>query len=546
MRNKRIWKRLMAWTLVFAMTAGSGSFAALAEEVQTEPQTAVTAEEQTDAQAAEEQTETEQAAEEKTQENQQTAGSEDVAGGQTEEKTTEAQTTGDAGNAGGQTEEKTTETQTVENAEAAVELNEDPSEESEHKCNLTHVEAKAATCTEAGNSEYWVCDGDGGCGKYFEDENGNEEITDKEKVIIAKKAHTLTAFPEKSATCTEGGNKAYWYCSECKNYFSDENGETLVNLSDMIISAGHTLTAVAEKAATCTEDGNKAYWHCSVCDKYFEDEKCEKEITLEDTVIKAGHKLTAVAAKEATSTEEGNTAYWYCSECKKYFSDEKAEKETTKEAVTISVLPMSAAEIAVNSVALNNKMKVVWSGSKLKATWGAVDYADGYEIYGKKRGGGALGDADLILTVGSGAATSAVISQIAGGAPVTTNNYKFVIKAYRMVDGKKEYIATGLVVHVAGKNSAKYTNVAKLKADASGYTMAVGETRLISLTVTKKQTSKKLLPKKSIARRRYLTTNASVATVSSAGVVTAVGQGTCYVYIKAANGRQTKIKITVY
>ena len=38
---------------------------------------------------------------------------------------------------------------------------------------LTKTDAKAATCTEAGNEAYWTCSG---CGKYFSDENGTNEI----------------------------------------------------------------------------------------------------------------------------------------------------------------------------------------------------------------------------------------------------------------------------------------------------------------------------------------------------------------------------------
>ena len=39
---------------------------------------------------------------------------------------------------------------------------------------LTKIEARTPTCTEDGNSEYWVCDL---CGKFFSDENGTTEIT---------------------------------------------------------------------------------------------------------------------------------------------------------------------------------------------------------------------------------------------------------------------------------------------------------------------------------------------------------------------------------
>ncbi|MGN0543849.1 MAG: hypothetical protein ACI4JG_10420 [Acutalibacteraceae bacterium] len=50
-----------------------------------------------------------------------------------------------------------------------------------HTHSLTKVEAKPATATEDGNKEYYTCDG---CDKWFEDENGTTEITDKSSVTV--------------------------------------------------------------------------------------------------------------------------------------------------------------------------------------------------------------------------------------------------------------------------------------------------------------------------------------------------------------------------
>ena len=47
---------------------------------------------------------------------------------------------------------------------------------------LTKTEAKAPTCTEAGNEAYWTC---GTCGKYFSDGEGKEEITLDSTVLSA-------------------------------------------------------------------------------------------------------------------------------------------------------------------------------------------------------------------------------------------------------------------------------------------------------------------------------------------------------------------------
>lgn len=102
--------------------------------------------------------------------------------------------------------------------------------------------------------------------------------------------HSLQKTEYDPPTCTENGNKEYWYCDECNAYFSDENGINEITLNETVIPASHTLEKVAENAATCTENGNIDYWYCSKCEKYFSDENCTTEIALSDTVITAnGH-----------------------------------------------------------------------------------------------------------------------------------------------------------------------------------------------------------------------------------------------------------------
>ena len=60
-----------------------------------------------------------------------------------------------------------------------------------HTHNLTLTTAKSATCTEDGNKAYYVCSGDDGCGKWFSDAAGTQEITDKNSVVISKTGHSF-------------------------------------------------------------------------------------------------------------------------------------------------------------------------------------------------------------------------------------------------------------------------------------------------------------------------------------------------------------------
>ena len=202
---------------------------------------------------------------------------------------------------------------------------------------LTKTAAKAATCSESGNKEYWTCEH---CGKYFLSDDANPATATavelSETVIPA--SHKLTKVEAKDATCTEDGNKAYWTCEHCGKYFlsDDTNPETAkaVEQAETVIPASHKLTKVEAKAATCTEDGNKEYWTCEHCKKYFLSDDTNpataKAVELSETVIPASHKLTKVEAKDATCTEDGNKAYWTCEHCGKYFLSDDTNPETAK------------------------------------------------------------------------------------------------------------------------------------------------------------------------------------------------------------------------
>ena len=132
----------------------------------------------------------------------------------------------------------------------------------------------------------------------------NSYLTDTE----TSPGHQLSKTDSKAATCTEAGNTEYWYCSVCKKYFSDEDGKQEISLAATVIPAtGHQLSKTEGKAATCTEAGNIEYWNCSVCGKYFRDSEGRQEILLADTAIPAGHQLSKTEGKAATCTEAGNT-----------------------------------------------------------------------------------------------------------------------------------------------------------------------------------------------------------------------------------------------
>ena len=198
---------------------------------------------------------------------------------------------------------------------------------------LTKTEAKEATCTEAGNIEYYTCSA---CGKLFSDTEGKEEIEQADTVIAAK-GHTLTKTEAKEPTCTEAGNIEYYTCSVCNKLFSDAEGKEEIEQADTVVAAkGHTLTKTEAKEATCTETGNIEYYTCSVCGKLFSDAEGKTEITQEQTIVAAsGHSIKQVPAKAATCTEAGNGAYYKCGHCGKCWSDPEGQNEIAEASMTV-------------------------------------------------------------------------------------------------------------------------------------------------------------------------------------------------------------------
>lgn len=126
---------------------------------------------------------------------------------------------------------------------------------------------KAATCTSEGNIKYYTCNV---CKGYFvRDENIKDKIvatpSSAEKVKIQKISHTLNKVNGKPATCTEAGNIEYYECSDCKGKFADSTG--MHPIENIVIPAlGHTISgdATYNKKPTCMKAGIATYT-CTRC-----------------------------------------------------------------------------------------------------------------------------------------------------------------------------------------------------------------------------------------------------------------------------------------
>ena len=177
--------------------------------------------------------------------------------------------------------------------------------------------------------------------------------------------HTLTKIEAKKATCTEPGNTEYYLCEDascgCGKAYSDKYGQHEIDIKDTVIpAAGHTLEKVAAKEAKCTEKGHLAYWKCTKCGKMFKDSEGKLEITAENVEVDAlGHdkdNLKHVEAKKETYKEDGNIEHYICPRCGKKFADPDCKKELTEEEIVIP--KKGAAELDETAVVDGLKYKV--------------------------------------------------------------------------------------------------------------------------------------------------------------------------------------------
>ena len=245
----------------------------------------------------------------------------------------------------------------------------------EHTHNLTLVAAKAATCTTAGNSAYYTCDG---CDKWFADATGSVEITDKTSVKIPAPGHT-------AGTEWKSDDTNHWHeCSRCHDkkdeaahdYGSDNVCDTCGYYKT--VPHTHNLTLVAAKAATCTEGGKEAYYKCEGCGKFYEDVLGTKEITdlaSWGNIAKIAHTPKQTVTK-ATPTANGKIVN-YCSVCKKTLSTTVIPKASS--------IKLKATSLTYNGKVRTPKVIVKDRTGKtlVKNTDYTVSYAKGRKYVGK-------------------------------------------------------------------------------------------------------------------------------------------------------------------
>ena len=263
-----------------------------------------------------------------------------------------------------------------------------------HGQNLRKINAVEATCTADGVQAYWTCSacnknfsdsegknviedletwktGDGkisSTGHKWSTEWSKDEATHWHECSVCNaKNDEAVHTPDREAPTETNAKK----CAVCDYTIEAELGHQHVN----------HLTPVAEKTATCKEDGNIAYWRCE-CGSLFKDADATISVTAEQVVTKDSNNHVGGTeirdAKDATYTEEGYTGDTYCLGCGNKIAEGHAiPKLTPAPAPVLPVIPSKPAQLPFNPNAGSNVSKFPfadvpsdsWYYSSVKAAW---------------------------------------------------------------------------------------------------------------------------------------------------------------------------------
>ena len=171
---------------------------------------------------------------------------------------------------------------------------------------------------------------------------------------------------------------------------------------------------------------------------------------------------------------------------------------------------------------------------KITISWRSYEDADGYDCYWSY--------CDGKRSYKKLATVKAAKDRVTSRRLDNNRRYKYFVVAYKLIDGKKVYIAKSNSLHVALKD-AKATNAKKVTVNQTNVRLKAGDTFVIKSRTRLENTNKKELLH--VAAYRYYTSDQSVASVSKTGKIKALKSGTCVIYVVANNGVYGTIKVTV-
>ncbi len=338
----------------------------------------------------------------------------------------------------------------------------------------------------------------------------NKTITWKssdEKVATVDKDGKVTAVANGTATITATSADGKHSATATITVKIAPEKLTLTTENKMLTKIGDSLQITAKVEPDNAYD--KLIWKSS-------DEKV--------ATVDAEGKVTAVGNGEATITAT-------------------TENGKFSESVTITVKLSN--EPTINTITGYGNLKarsVTQSNNSIKVEWTRISGADGYIVYGSRcNGNGKVYKYKKLATITNGKTRTWTHTKLK-----KATYYKYIVKAYKLVDGKKVITDASVSIHAVTKGGnygvAKTVSITKIgnKKNATEVILKKGKTAQITAVEVKKD--KKIKHHRKLC---YESSNTNVATVTSSGMIKATGKGSCTVWVYAQNGVYKAITVTV-
>lgn len=228
-------------------------------------------------------------------------------------------------------------------------------------------------------------------------------------------------------------------------------------------------------------------------------------------------------------------------------SPDTAEKiQAAAKELNVSLDTMLVTEQAIKSQKTDEDMKGAYfarlqarasqiTEKNIKLTWNRVKGADGYEVYGNRCNTKKwIYKYKRKKTINNGSKKSYIDRKCKKGT-----YYKYIVRAYKIIDGQKVTIAASKTIHVT-TNGGKNGNAKSVKVNRKRVSVKKGNTWRIRASEVKE--SKPLRHHREVS---YESSRPQAVSVSRRGVIKAKKKGKYTIFAYAQNGVYRKIRVTV-
>ena len=346
--------------------------------------------------------------------------------------------------------------------------------------------------------------------------------------LVANAKYEITVDGKKNTVTADASGKIELdpYCGKTISIVKKGNGTTTTDsqAQSLTINAKKTTPSESKFDTQVNDDGNIVIKNITSDMEYsLDDGKTWKPGTGKDLVVSVGTKV--LIRVKATATTPASTPIVI----------NTVSKVSTVEAITKTITSTNTDKnIDVPGSTFSKiRLKATGKSTSIKLTWKKVSGATGYIIYGSKCGT----KMKKIKTIKGASKKTYTQKKLKAG-----KFYKYIVAAYKVVDGKQVVLATSKSAHAMTTKNSKYSNPKSVKVKTSKVTLKKGKSKTIKASYVMPKNKKQ---KVHIKKFRYESSNKAVATVSSKGKIKAKKKGKATIYVIAQNGVYKTIKVTV-